>query len=228
MRAKVIDAAGFEAMFRATIDPWGYATSPFEAWKRRLLLQACGEHSRGRGLELACAIGETTRRLAPRCLRLLAVDSSATALAEAARRTQGYPSVTLRQALLPRQMPRGPFDLIVVSELLYYLRPNDLRTLVPRLRAALAPGGRIVILHHVKDFDDAAVRPRHAQASTVNALRQHMPLVHRVNAGRFQVAALERRVCQGSDRFGRSGRGLRHGLARVSSGEWRAGPIGSR
>jgi hypothetical protein len=45
-----------------------------------------------------------------------------------------------------------------VSENLYYLRPNDLRKLVPKLRAALAPGGRLVILHHLKDFDDAAIR----------------------------------------------------------------------
>ncbi len=41
-------------------------------------------------------------------------------------------NVTLRQALLPQQMPRGPFDLIVASEILYYLRPNDLRSLISR------------------------------------------------------------------------------------------------
>lgn len=193
MPRAVIDPAGFEALFRSNIDPWNYAGSPFEAYKRGILLHACGTRIRGRGLELACAIGETTRRLAPRCLRLLAIDSSATALAEAERRTRGQRNVTLRQALLPRQMSRGPFDLIVVSEILYYLRPNDLRALVPRLRAALAPGGRLVILHHLKDFDDAAVRPRKAQAATVAALRRHLPLVRLYDAGRFQVAALERR-----------------------------------
>lgn len=193
MRRAIIDAAGFETLFREKADPWDYATSPFEAYKRVVLLRACGARVRGRGLELACAIGETTRRLAPRCLRLLAVDSSATALAEAKRRTRGHRNVCLRHALLPRQMPRGPFDLIVVSEILYYLRPNDLRALVPQLRAALAPGGRLVILHHLKDFDDAAIRPRRAQESTVSALRRHMALVRLADAGSFQVAALERR-----------------------------------
>lgn len=197
MRRAVIDPAGFEALFRSNIDPWDYAASPFEAYKRGVLLHACGTRIRARGLELACAIGETTRRLAPRCLRLLAVDSSATALAEAASRTRGHRNVTLRQALLPRQMPHGPFDLVVVSEILYYLRPNDLRTLVPRLRAALAPGGRLVILHHLKDFSDAAIRPRMAQAMTVSALGRHLPLVHLRDAGRFQVAALQRRSVSG-------------------------------
>lgn len=192
MPLTAIDAAGFEAKFRVDIDPWNYTASPFEAWKRDLLLHACGPRLRGRGLELACAIGETTRRLAPRCLRLLALDSSQTALDEAARRTRGQRNVTLRQALLPRQMPRGPFDLIVVSEILYYLRPNDLRTLVPALRAALAPGGRLVILHHLRNFDDAAIPPQQAQETTIASLRRHLRLVRLINAGAFQVAALER------------------------------------
>ena len=85
MQRAIIDPAGFEAKFRENIDPWNYAASPFEAYKRTVLLHACGTRPFGRGLELACAIGETTRMLAPRCLRLLAVDSSATALKEAAR-----------------------------------------------------------------------------------------------------------------------------------------------
>jgi SAM-dependent methyltransferase len=190
MRRLIIDPAGFEAKFQENIDPWNYAASPFEAYKRAVLLHACGSRVHGRGLELACAIGETTRMLSPRCLRLLAVDSSATALKEAARRTKEHSNVTLGQALLPRQMPRGPFDLIVASEILYYLRPNDLRILIDRLDWALAPGGRLVILHHLKDFGDAAVRPRLAQQYAVAALRHRMPLRRLINAGRFQVAAL--------------------------------------
>ena len=102
-------------------------------------------------------------------------------------------NVTLRQALLPQQMPRGPFDLIVASEILYYLRPNDLRSLISRIPRALAPGGRVVILHHLKDFNDAAVRPRFAQRSAVAAFHRRMPLARLVNAGRFEAAALVRR-----------------------------------
>lgn len=188
MQRAIIDPAGFEGKFRADIDPWNYAASPFEAWKRRVLLHACGPRVHARGLELACAIGETTRALAPRCLRLLAVDSSPTALAEAARRTAACPNVTLRRAILPRDMPRGPFDLIVASEILYYLRPNDLRRMISALHRSLAPGGRVVVLHHLKDFGDAAVRPRLAQALAVQTLRRRMPLVRLIDAGRFQAA----------------------------------------
>ena len=73
---RAIDIAGFELKFQHNIDPWNYTASRFEHFKRDVLLRACGCRTYGRGLELACAIGETTRYLAHRCIRLLAVDSS--------------------------------------------------------------------------------------------------------------------------------------------------------
>lgn len=191
MRA-VIDPRGFEAKFRQNIDPWNYARSPFEAFKRARLLQACGPGPFGRALELACANGLVTEALAPRCLRLTAVDAAPTALREAARRLVDQRHVRFALAVLPDEMPRGPFDLIVVSEILYYLRPKDLRRLVSRLEKALAPGGRIVLLHHLTDFEDAAVRPRAAQGYAVLTLGRRLQTVLRSHAGRFQAVALAR------------------------------------
>jgi len=193
MQREVIDAAGFEAKFQANIDPWNYGSSPFEAFKRSVLLRACGFRPYGRGLELACAIGETTRVLSPRCLHLIALDASGTALAEARRRTRALSNVTLKLALLPRNTPRGPFDLIVASEILYYLCPNDLRDLVVSLENSLAPGGRIVVLHHLRNFPDAAIHPRLAQKYALRALRRRMALVFRLEAGSFQAAAFVKR-----------------------------------
>lgn len=193
MRGGVIDLAGFEAKFRADADPWNYRTSPFEAFKRTALVRACGVRPFGRALELACANGETTRALAGRCLRLLAVDGSAAAVEAARARTGDLRRVSLRQAVLPRQMPRGPFDLIVISEILYYLRPRDFSDLLRRVERALAPGGRVVVLHHIVGFDDAAIHPRIAQARAVAALRRCCrPACCRISHP-FAVAALTRR-----------------------------------
>ncbi|NDV86711.1 methyltransferase domain-containing protein [Aurantimonas aggregata] len=189
---RVIDADGFEAKFAADPDPWNYAASPFEVWKRDVLLKACGDRHYGRGLELACANGETTRLLAHHCRRLTAVDASATALEVARRRNAGTARITFRHALLPRDMPRGPFDLIVASEILYYLKPNDLAALLPKLHAALAPGGRIVFLHHVLDFDDAAIRPAQAVAAAERWFAAVAPLQVVRQTGRFRVAAFEK------------------------------------
>lgn len=185
---KPIDAAGFESKFRRDIDPWSYRTSSFERYKRNVLLYACGCRTYGRGLELACAIGETTKYLAPRCLRLLAVDSSPTALEEARNRLKGNRNVVLRQALLPDETPRGPFDLIVASEIAYYLRPTALSRLLSQLETALALGGRIVFLHHVRSFDDAAQPPAIAQAR-IRARFNAMQLVFQKRDRGFEAVA---------------------------------------
>lgn len=190
MRRTVIDAAGFERRYRENLDPWSYESSPFEAFKRAALLRACGSRPFGRALELACGTGVTSRALAPRCLRLTATDASPTAIAAARRLSRGLPGLTYREGLLPRALPTGPFDLIVISEILYYLPRHDLALLLSRVERALAPGGRIVLLHHLIDFDDAAVRPRAAQRLAVATLGRRMRVVHRRDAGRFQVVAL--------------------------------------
>jgi SAM-dependent methyltransferase len=122
---RAIDVAGFERKFRENIDPWNYTNSGFEHFKRNVLLRACGRGKHGRALELGCAIGETTRYLAPVCLRLVALDGSPTALAEARRRVHSA-HVRFVQARLPGEMPHGPFDLIVVSEIAYYLSVHEL------------------------------------------------------------------------------------------------------
>lgn len=180
---KVIDVAGFEALFAADPDPWRYAAAPFEHYKRGVLLRACGSHSYGRGLELGCANGETTAALADRCLRLTATDGSATALDIARRRNRGRDRVKFVQAVLPEAMPRGPFDLIVVSEVLYYLSPEALRHCLLALEQAIAPGGRIVLLHHIVPFDDAATLPARATRMACRFLRRRWRLrVHYRNA----------------------------------------------
>ena len=192
---KPIDVDGFEAMFRKDADPWNYAASPFEAYKRDRLLHACGGRLFGRGFELACANGETTRRLAGRCLRLLAVDAAPTAVAEARRRTKDLKNVELREAVLPTETPSGPFDLIVASEILYYLTERDMRTLLDQLMAALAPAGRIVVLHHIIPFADAAQPPAMAQRLARQILSASMPLVAEHRERRFSVFAVERPRC---------------------------------
>lgn len=189
---KPIDPDGFEAMFQKDADPWNYAASPFEAYKRDTLLRACGERLYGRGFELACANGETTKRLARRCLNLLAVDSSQTVIAEARRRTRDLDNVELRRATLPAETPSGPFDLIVASEILYYLSLPHMMILLGQLERSLAPGGRLVVLHHTLSFADANQVPAMAQRRAKAALSLNLSLVHERRERRFEVFAVEK------------------------------------
>ncbi|WP_416356872.1 class I SAM-dependent methyltransferase [Aureimonas phyllosphaerae] len=200
---KAIDLAGFEAKFRALSDPWDYRTSHFEAVKRAVLIRACGAGKLGRGLEIACAIGETSRALASRCLTLIATDGAPTALATAQALTPPNLRIDYRQAVLPAGVPPGPFDLIVVSEIAYYLSARDLDRLAERLAGTLAPGGRIVVLHHVVAFDDTAQPPALAQDRLCRRLAARLTRVHACRHGRYAVAVFRR------PRAGSRGTGLR-------------------
>jgi len=190
MGGKAIDPDDFEAKYRDNPDPWYTWTSPFEAHKRRMLLAACGPGRHGRVLELACGSGATTAALAKRALRLDAVDSSPSALAAAAERLGEASNVRLLWALLPAGMPRGPYDLIVVSELAYYLSPRSLDRLCTGIARALAPGGRLVLLHHHLTFRDAVQHPNGIHGRMLARWGATFGASYRVGNRRWQAVGL--------------------------------------
>ncbi len=137
-------AATFDRMYDAGADPWHNATSFYEERRRALLLAMLGARRYGRVLELGCADGYLTAALADRADELLALDASERAV-EAAR--VSTPHARIERAEVPRDIPRGPFDLIVLSEVGYFLTPIELIQTVRRAETALAPGGELVLCH---------------------------------------------------------------------------------
>ncbi len=185
---KPIDVEGFERKFQKNIDPWNYTNSPFERFKRGVLIRACGLTKHGRVLELGCANGETTRALRRISLRLLAVDGSVTAIAEAKQRLAGSDNVRFDCLIVPDEMPRGPFDLIVISEIAYYLPQHRLSLLGRQITASLASGGRAVVLNHRRHFDDAAQHASIAHRRLIFHLQRSLMVVGRAQFPKFAVA----------------------------------------
>ncbi|HYG62806.1 MAG TPA: glycosyltransferase [Thermoanaerobaculia bacterium] len=141
----------FEALFASGQDPWRY-TSAYEATKYDqtldLLDGLTGSGPIPRALELACAEGHFTVRLAPRVGHLVAVDISRIALERAAQRCQGLDNVELHALDLFRDPLPGPFPLIVCSEVLYYAGGlEDLARTASSLAGALEPGGHLLTAH---------------------------------------------------------------------------------
>jgi len=157
-----LPASYFEALYAADPDPWKFRTSPYEAAKYAATLEALPRAEYESVLEVGCSIGVLTRMLAPRCGRLLALDCSARALADARRHCAGLPQGVLERREVPRQWPRGSFDLILFSEILYYLDEADLAETARRTLRALRPGGEVLLVHWTGTADyplsgDAAV-----------------------------------------------------------------------
>jgi cyclopropane fatty-acyl-phospholipid synthase-like methyltransferase len=142
----------FESLYQADPDPWRFASSPYEQEKYAASL-ACLTHRRYRSaLEIGCSIGVFTRALAKCCDHLLAIDAAQSALAQARATCAGLP-VTFERRHIPSEWPTGHFDLIVLSEILYYLAPADLEQTAACVRKALRKGGLVLLVHYLGTTD---------------------------------------------------------------------------
>ncbi len=139
--------AVFDAVHRREEDPWQYTSSWYERRKRALTLGILPEETYAAGLEVGCSIGTLSVELAQRCGSFLAVDASSAALEHASRRLARIPTARTRQVTVPQDWPDGTFDLIVVSEVGYYLAPAELAALFSKVEDTLRPGGVLVLCH---------------------------------------------------------------------------------
>lgn len=137
----------FDALHAQDADPYGVRSRWYERRKYALSLAALRAPQYDRGLEIGCSIGEMTAALAPRCRTLLAVDGAVRAVAAARRRTRDLPGVTVGRALVPHDWPPGRYELVVLSEVGYFLSSEDLARLAGRVSGSLAAGGELLAVH---------------------------------------------------------------------------------
>jgi peptidoglycan/xylan/chitin deacetylase (PgdA/CDA1 family) len=144
----------FEALFANRVDPWRY-TNPYERKKYEQTLSVIPEEGIGRAIELGCAEGHFTERLATRVPSLVASDISQVALDRAASRLEGFENVRLVRLDFASEPLPGRFDLIICSEVLYYLENREqLRAVSSKLANALEPGGYLVTAHATQVVDE--------------------------------------------------------------------------
>ena len=139
-----VGAPFFDALYASSTDPWDFAGSPYEQAKYAATLAALPPRP-GSVLEVGCSIGVLTRLLAPRCRSLVAIDCSERALALARERLCGCANVTLAQAEFPAAAPAA--DLVLCSEVLYYLDELAFEGALDRLAEALARGASVLAVH---------------------------------------------------------------------------------
>lgn len=140
---------GFFDHFFDQGDPFGFDRNPEEQLKFDKTLEVCGDQIRGRVLELGCAVGTFTEILARRAEDVLALDVSQAAVDQVLERTHEHANVRAVAMNIPGEFPDGVFDLVVASDVLYYLPVLELRRCVERIEASLAGGGAFVAVHYV-------------------------------------------------------------------------------
>jgi SAM-dependent methyltransferase len=142
-----LDPGYFRDRYAASADPWGLAERWYEARKYALTVALLPRERYGAAFEPGCSVGVLTAQLAPRCDRLLACDAVPDAVAAARVRAAGLPGVRVEQRVIPDDWPPGTFDLIVLSELLYYFDDADLGQVLGLGIGSLRPGGQILAVH---------------------------------------------------------------------------------
>ncbi|MFQ8433789.1 SAM-dependent methyltransferase, partial [Amaricoccus sp. W119] len=146
-----MDPAVFDRMYSENIDPWGYETSAYEAEKYALSLGLLGARRFPQGVEIGCSIGVLSEQIARRCDYFLGVDAAEAALVRA--RSRGVANAEFRRAVLPRDWPCGAWDLIVLSEVLYFFDADDIAQLAHDAARTLSGNGVVLLASYLGDTE---------------------------------------------------------------------------
>jgi cyclopropane fatty-acyl-phospholipid synthase-like methyltransferase len=142
--------AYFDRMYAGTDDPWQLSTRWYEQRKYAITLALLPHRRYQHAFEPGCSIGTLTELLALRCDRVTAVDVAASGVrtAEARLREASLQDrVTVARSSLDEAWPAGPFDLLVLSEVAYYLEAGTLAAVLRRQCRGLQPGATVVAAH---------------------------------------------------------------------------------
>ncbi|MCV7162968.1 methyltransferase domain-containing protein [Mycobacterium stomatepiae] len=137
-------------MYADANDPWQLSTRWYEQRKYAITLAMLPNSRYRHAFEPGCSIGTLTAQLAQRCDRVTAVDVVEAALHSAdvrLRQADCRDSVTLARSPLDAAWPPGPFDLVVLSEVAYYLEADALAGALERECVRLQPGTNVVAAH---------------------------------------------------------------------------------
>jgi SAM-dependent methyltransferase len=147
LSGETLDRGHFDGLYERSADPYGFTSRWYETRKYALSLAMLPWPRYRRAFEPGCSIGVLTAQLADRCDSLLSCDGSAAAVAATRARTAQFPQITVEQRTVPGDWPGASFDLIVLSELLYYLSDDDLARTVGLAIGSLAAGGTLLAVH---------------------------------------------------------------------------------
>ncbi len=143
------DATFFDDLYASDPDPWRFRTSAYEAAKYAATVAAIGDRRYRSGLEVGCSIGVLSREVAPLCDAFLGIDISERPLAEARTHCADLAHVRFARKAVPGDWPEGRFDLILLSEVLYFLSMEDIRATAERIGGCLLPGGRVLLVNWI-------------------------------------------------------------------------------
>ena len=183
--------AHLAALYAGSDDPWHTHTSPYERQKFAQTI-ACLPRARYRqGLEVGCGAGALTALLAPRCDAVVAMDCTSRALA-IAKACTSCANVTFLDGAAPAAWSAQPPDLVVLSEVLYFLTEDESAGLGLRLAQDCAEACDVVLVNWLGETGDAIC----GSAAATRLIRMLAPTHHPLalwGSSHFRIDVLRRR-----------------------------------
>ena len=147
----------FDAMYAQSRDPWQLAGRWYEQRKYAITVAMLPRPRYRHAFEPGCSVGVLTELLTDRCERITATDVAVGALeatAERLKRCGRTARVTLDRRSIDSAWPADDFDLVVLSEVAYYLDGTALRDVLDRECLRLAGGATVIATHWRHPVDD--------------------------------------------------------------------------
>lgn len=184
-----IGIEAFDRKFRCDPDPWGTWSGREERCKREAIMHSLSYPVVGRLLELGCGNGSNSVSLFRRSLRLDCIDGSKTAVDLTRTALGKHKNTRIFHLRLPGRIRSGPYDAVVIAELLYYMDAHELDRMAAETGRLIRPGGRLVLCHHHSQFRDAAIVQKSVHQLFISAIGRKLRLVHRRRSAHWLLEA---------------------------------------
>jgi len=149
MTARALEPDYFKALYASDPDPWQFASSLYEDAKYTATLAALSQPRYASAVEIGCSIEMLTARLAANCAAPLGIDVDEVPLHLARQRCAALSNVEFAMQRLPDDAPAGQFELIMLSEVLYYFDPPQLGRLADVVRGMALPSATLMLVHRL-------------------------------------------------------------------------------
>ncbi|WP_062112832.1 PIG-L family deacetylase [Aureimonas sp. AU40] len=143
----------FAALYDGDRDPWGARDSAYELEKREALLRFLGEEGGDSAIEFGCGEGHVAGALASRFRTVAGFDLDPGIVARATAHHGAPGRVTFQVGRMPEAFPDLRFDLLVLSEMLYFLTEAEIEALMARACHHARPGARLVLVNYLGPTD---------------------------------------------------------------------------
>lgn len=153
----------FDRLYSDDPDPWNVDTSSYELQKRQAALDILPNRRFSSVLDIGCGSGVLALQLSNQNGDVVAVDVSRTALKLAADRLKDKANVSFHVLEVPSEWPTGTFDLIVISEVLYFLSESEIIQTSQKAAECLADEG-VCLLVNWTGHNDLPVNGEQAAA----------------------------------------------------------------